>query len=183
MRKEAGPTLGRIFPKRQRPPRRFSVLGMTQCTQLAHGCRRRSTTLDKQLQKAPAYVPVHVVERVLISLAPLDAFPFRSSVVTTRPRIERWAPVSTPSNYADSERSYEDLRREVMEGSPGFAYGLAIFLQRGMAAWLDTLAACAEPSSVGASSQSCALFPSGTRGQVVHVLARMVLDLCTLEGA
>ena len=91
--------------------------------------------------------------------------------------------MSTTSSGADCERCYEDLRREVLDGSPGFAYGLAIFLRRGMASWLDTLAACTEPGSPRASSQSGVLLPPNARGQVVHVLAGMVLNLCTLEGA
>ena len=91
--------------------------------------------------------------------------------------------MSTTSNDVDCERCYEELRRNVIDGSPGFAYGLAIFLRRGMVSWFDTLAACTEPSSPRASLQSHALLPPDARGQVVHVLAGMVLDLCTLEGA
>jgi hypothetical protein len=91
--------------------------------------------------------------------------------------------VSTTSSDADSERCYEDLRREVIDGDAGFAYGLAIFLRRGMVSWLDTLATGTEPRASRASVQSPALLSPAAEGQVVHVLAGMVLDLCTLEGA
>ena len=91
--------------------------------------------------------------------------------------------MSTTSNATDSERCYEDLRREVIDGDAGFAYGLAILLRRGMVSWLDTLATCTEPRSPRTSTQSRARLPPDARGQVVHVLAGMVLDLCALEGA
>ena len=91
--------------------------------------------------------------------------------------------MSTASNNAGCERCYEDLRREVLDGDPGFAYGLAIFLRRGMTSWLDTLETYAEPISPRASAPSPKLLPPDARGHVVHVLAGMVLDLCTLKGA
>lgn len=91
--------------------------------------------------------------------------------------------MSRVSSAAESEHCYEDLRREVIDGEAGFAYGLAIFLRRGMVSWLDTLATCTKPPSPRASAESPALLPPDAKGQVVHVLAGMVLDLCPLEGA
>lgn len=84
---------------------------------------------------------------------------------------------------------YEALRREATGGSPESArsHGLALFLLRGMSAWLQALAALRPP---GAASRPPAHVPDartptplpGTRAELTTVLAGMVLVCLREDG-
>ena len=83
---------------------------------------------------------------------------------------------------------YEALRREVLELAP-FAprgHGLALFIARGLPAWLAALTALAPSRPARAVDERPAepasrLLPTA-RGELTTVLAGMVL-LCAREGA
>jgi hypothetical protein len=82
----------------------------------------------------------------------------------------------------DSEQGYEGLRQEVIDGSVGLTYGLAILLRQGMASWLEALGAGTDPSPEPALEQSPVLLPGGAKDQVVRLLAEIVLDLYAPQG-
>ncbi len=75
---------------------------------------------------------------------------------------------------------YEELRAQVLDMKGGRGLGLALFLGRGMAAWMEAWASCVPegqsterptpPASSGGS------LPEGLRGEVALVLAGMALD-------
>ena len=85
----------------------------------------------------------------------------------------------------ESEQHYEELRREALEGGSGLAPGLAIFLRRGMASWLQELATWAReaPPARREAGQSVAPLPAGTKGEVVQALAAMILGRECVERA
>jgi len=85
--------------------------------------------------------------------------------------------VATMPRPRESEQRYEELRREILEGSRGRGPGLAIFLRRGMASWLQELTRWTEamPLRRGDVEQPGALLPSDTGSEIVRVLAGMIL--------
>jgi hypothetical protein len=76
---------------------------------------------------------------------------------------------------------YEQLRREAIghTGQGGEGLGLALFLRRGMLAWMQAWAHCADhgASSARASSTTAAAVPLDLRTQVVTLLADLILGL------
>lgn len=86
--------------------------------------------------------------------------------------------VADPAYVVDQ---YEALRREALEVAP-FAprgHGLALFIARGLPAWLAALTALApsppvRPREEG-PAESAARLPLTTRGELATVLAGMVL--------
>lgn len=83
----------------------------------------------------------------------------------------------------ESEQRYEELRREILEGTRGPAPGLAIFLRGGMVSWLRELGAwvAAASSPSGRDLPSPAGLPPGTRGEIVRGLAGMILGRAYIE--
>ncbi len=78
---------------------------------------------------------------------------------------------------------YESLRGDVTSGT-GQGHGLALFLSRGMSAWLDALAALGPAKTAPIRSLgeplSIACLQSSIRSDLTTVLAGMVLA-CTQE--
>ena len=76
---------------------------------------------------------------------------------------------------------YEQLRREAISrsefGSKGL--GLALFLRRGMTAWMQAWAQCTDHDAPTAPSESAtaAAVPIDLRGQVATLLAGIILSL------
>lgn len=89
-------------------------------------------------------------------------------------------PVAGARKTAEPETlisAYEDLRRQVAEGSRSGGLGMAIFLDQGMVAWM---LACSWVASTNADdSRRCpttaAPLPDELRGEIVLVLAAMAL--------
>lgn len=72
------------------------------------------------------------------------------------------------------ERVYEDLRQAILQGATCGAFGLAVFLRQGMAAWLGAIEAyCPVGLPVNPNPQ-----PMSERlaGSVVRLLVEMVLS-------
>lgn len=85
-----------------------------------------------------------------------------------------------PGHY---EQHYESLRREALSRDRGLdrGHGLALFLSRGMVAWMQALAtlepprATARPQTRAGSGASGPKQLSSIRGELTTVLAGMVL--------
>jgi hypothetical protein len=85
---------------------------------------------------------------------------------------------------------YESLRQQAMGGSEGSA-GLALFLCRGMAAWMQAWQDYSAPTVVDKISDSGRVeswqpdteLPGRLRGEVVTTLVTMVLNNSWKEGA
>lgn len=73
---------------------------------------------------------------------------------------------------------YEELRRQFLEHCGAQAQGLALFMRRGMRAWMHAWSQCAAPTSrlppvsVTSSQETC---PVQLHAQVAMLLADMVL--------
>jgi hypothetical protein len=83
----------------------------------------------------------------------------------------------------DWKWEYEDLRRQALQTSSR-GHGLALFLSRGMMAWLEALTALASrprPIAQSASSESVDL-PSVVRPDLTTLLANMVLSCMKREA-
>jgi len=85
---------------------------------------------------------------------------------------------STP----DLTEQYEQLRREATSrsehGSEGL--GLALFLRRGMTAWMQAWSQCTDHDAPNAHSQpatTAVAVPIDLRAQVATLLAGIILDL------
>lgn len=82
---------------------------------------------------------------------------------------------------------YELLRREALDRVPGMrrGHGLALFLRRGMPAWLEVWEAF-EPSvserAGGCNGPAAPQLPAGSRWEVTTVMAQMILA-CAGEPA
>jgi hypothetical protein len=77
---------------------------------------------------------------------------------------------------------YEQLRREAITRSEqrSKGLGLALFLQRGMTAWLRAWAQCTNHAAATAHSQpatTASAVPIDLRAQVATLLAGIILDL------
>lgn len=89
--------------------------------------------------------------------------------------------MSQPSNRHDLVAHYERLRRDVL-GSPspgGEGFGLALFLRRGMTAWIEAWSECASRIEPGTRSepQVDETIPADMRTQITALLAGMILCL------
>src|SRR5215471_14042757 len=86
-----------------------------------------------------------------------------------------------PRSTPDLTEQYEQLRREATsrsdQGSDGL--GLALFLRRGMTAWMQAWAQCTDHGAPTAHSQSAtaAAVPIDLRAQVTTLLAGIILGL------
>jgi len=82
---------------------------------------------------------------------------------------------------------YEELRAQAVAGSAALAtpLGLAVFLRRGLAAWLavciEILGQSAPPERPVARSPR-AVLPAGLHAEAVRVLASMALAACQRGG-
>lgn len=81
----------------------------------------------------------------------------------------------------DWKQEYENLRQEALQTSFRRGHGLALFLSRGMMAWLEALTALRRPVPQGAPQESCD-FPSILRPDLTTLLADMVLSCMTGEA-
>ena len=81
----------------------------------------------------------------------------------------------------DWKHEYECLRREAVEQGARRGHGLALFLSRGMAAWLAALTALKpQPVAQNLNEQSASL-PSIARSDLTPLLASMVLSCMEKE--
>jgi hypothetical protein len=77
---------------------------------------------------------------------------------------------------ADWEEEYEYLRQEALKPGAPRGHGLALFLSRGMKAWLEALTALKlRPVAQKADEQSSGV-PSIARSDLMVLLAGMVLS-------
>ena len=83
------------------------------------------------------------------------------------------APVSHDGGLVER---YEELRRQFLEHCGAQAQGLALFMRRGMGAWMQAWSQCAAPSSrlppAPSGQQTC---PVQLHAQVAALLVDMVL--------
>lgn len=80
---------------------------------------------------------------------------------------------------------YEALRQVVLEGSRGDRdLGLALFMHRGMAAWMRAWSGCVTPPSPmpGVAHGSAPALPAGLRGDVTRLLVTMALTATHTEA-
>ena len=72
---------------------------------------------------------------------------------------------------------YEALRRRALDGPAGRGAGWALVIGQGMAAWMEACAALTPGPEAGSvtSAPPPVPLPSDLRGELVMVLARMVL--------
>ena len=75
----------------------------------------------------------------------------------------------------DWKREYEDLRRLALQNSPR-GHGLALFLSRGMMAWLEALTALRPRPALQSGPQDSVDLPSVLRPDLTTLLANMVLS-------
>jgi len=85
------------------------------------------------------------------------------------------------SHRDDLVADYERLRRDVL-GSPSAGdegFGLALFLRRGMTAWMEAWSECSSRVEPGPRSepQVDETIPTNTRTQITALLAGMILYL------
>jgi hypothetical protein len=89
--------------------------------------------------------------------------------------------MSQPCHRNDLVDHYERLRRGAL-GSPslgGEGFGLALFLRRGMTAWIEAWSECASRVEPGTRSEPRVdePIPADTRTQITALLAGMILCL------
>lgn len=80
---------------------------------------------------------------------------------------------------------YEALRSAVLEGTRGNGdLGLALFMRRGMGAWIRAWSACAAPSVATdrVALGSAPALPVGLRGDVTRLLVTMALTAAHTEA-
>jgi len=86
-----------------------------------------------------------------------------------------------PSNLHDLVAHYEQLRRAALGSpSPGQeGFGLALFLRRGMTAWIEAWSECTCRTEPATRSQPRVdeTIPGDTRAQLTALLAGMILCL------
>jgi hypothetical protein len=86
-------------------------------------------------------------------------------------------------NYLfDWQQEYENLRQEALQTNSRRGHGLALFLSRGMMAWLEALTSLRpRPVPPSAPQESCDL-PSVLRPDLTTLLANIVLSCMTREA-
>lgn len=83
-------------------------------------------------------------------------------------------------NQIDWQQEYENLRREALQVGPR-GHGLALFLTRGMVAWLEALTALrARPTPRISQYESIDMLPA-VRSDLTILLADMVLSCLKRE--
>ena len=80
----------------------------------------------------------------------------------------------------DWKREYEDLRRQAVQANAR-GHGLALFLSRGMMAWLEALTALASRSNALSPRSESVGLPSVVRPDLTTLLANMVLSCMKRE--
>ena len=81
----------------------------------------------------------------------------------------------------DWKHEYENLRQEALRASSGRGHGLALFLSRGMMAWLGALTALRPRPVAKSASQESVDLPSVVRPDLTTLLADMVLSCVRKE--
>ncbi len=81
----------------------------------------------------------------------------------------------------DWEQEYQNLRREALEASSR-GHGLALFLSRGMMAWLEALTALRSRPLLRSTPQEAFDLPSVLRADLTTLLANMVLSCMGREA-
>jgi hypothetical protein len=76
----------------------------------------------------------------------------------------------------DWKREYEDLRQEALQAGSRRGRGLALFLSRGMMAWLEALTALRPRPITKSASQESFDLPLVVRPDLTTLLANMVLS-------
>jgi hypothetical protein len=76
----------------------------------------------------------------------------------------------------DWKREYEDLRREALQDGSRRGHGLALFLSRGMKAWLEALTALRPRPITKSALQESFDLPPLVRPDLTTLLANMVLS-------
>jgi hypothetical protein len=76
----------------------------------------------------------------------------------------------------DWEQEYENLRLEALQASAHRGHGLALFLSRGMMAWLEALTALRSRPLLRSTPQEPFDLPSVLRPDLTTLLANMVLS-------
>jgi len=120
----------------------------------------------------------------------LDSRTVRHNSSSTKYRAQFTAPSKKTSlNEGSSERAagrdlvthYEQLRREATTPSPRRCegLGLALFLRRGMTAWMQAWSQCVDHATPNAPSQPAipATIPIDVRAQIAALLAGIIIDL------
>jgi len=82
----------------------------------------------------------------------------------------------------DWEQEYENLRREALQASAHRGHGLALFLSRGMMAWLEALTALRSRPLLRSTPQESFDLPSVFRPDLTTLLANMVLSCMEREA-
>ena len=83
-----------------------------------------------------------------------------------------------PDRPADGAvAAYEELRRQVLAGSPGGPHsGMIVLLREGVAGWIERSASCPEVAVQSAIRPTPGPLPSnGLHREIVHVLADIAL--------
>lgn len=81
----------------------------------------------------------------------------------------------------DWKQEYENLRQEALQAGARRGHGLALFLSRGMRAWLEALTAL-KPRSVAQSAHAESVdWPLVSRPDLTTLLASMVLSCMRRE--
>jgi hypothetical protein len=82
----------------------------------------------------------------------------------------------------DWKQEYENLRREALQTGSRRGHGLALFLSRGMTAWLEALTALRTRPVVKSVSHESVDLPSVVRPDLTMLLANMVLSCVRREA-
>jgi hypothetical protein len=84
---------------------------------------------------------------------------------------------STPTTRQDLVARYEQLRRHAIHGGEGL--GFALFLRRGMTAWMQAWSECAGDVNPGTRTHPGVdeTIPGDMRSQITTLLASMILCL------
>lgn len=82
----------------------------------------------------------------------------------------------------DWKQEYENLRLEALQASSRRGHGLALFLSRGMLAWLEALMALRSRPLPQSAPQESVDLPSVLRPDLTTLLANMVLSCMRREA-
>jgi hypothetical protein len=78
---------------------------------------------------------------------------------------------------------YEEIRSQALRsGSSGRGHGLALFVRRGMAAWLTACAPLTRPTEAPRGMPADSRVPPDLRNEVATVLAEMALTAIHTQG-
>jgi len=76
----------------------------------------------------------------------------------------------------DWKQEYETLRQEALQAGSHRGHGLALFLSRGMVAWLEALTALRSQTVLPSTTQESVDLPAVLRPDLTTLLANMVLS-------